>query len=405
MKEARKSILWLKSGPLHPLDSGGKKRTFNMLKELCHNFEVTYLALKTPTESSENLKAASAYAHKQVWIPWSVPGKRSLRFGWDLLCNLVASDRPVVIDRYRSKEMEEAILEMAENFDLIICDFLTPAVNLPKGLQVPVVIFQHNVESMIWRRLAENARTPVHRWYLSQQYDRMCKFEEDACRAAQGVVAVSEQDQCTFETDYGLTNVLGACQTGVDTEFFRPDPKNQPEPQTIAFLGSMDWHANIDGVTYFASEIYPLIKKAHPGVEFLIIGRNPPKVVEDLAAQDSSITVTGTVDDIRPYVHRSRVLVVPLRVGGGTRIKIFEAAAMGVAVVSTAIGAEGLPMEDEKEILLRDKPEDFAQGVIDLLSDGGRADALARGGRTLVEREFSWAPVTEEFAEICFRAG
>jgi glycosyltransferase involved in cell wall biosynthesis len=198
--------------------------------------------------------------------------------------------------------------------------------------------------------------------------------------------------------EYGLKNVLGSVPTGVDIEYFKPDGR-APEQGLILFLGSMDWMPNIDAVQYFVGSIFPIIKEKYPSAKLAIVGRNPIKSVKELSDDDKSIVVTGTVDDVRPYLRKASVMVVPLRAGGGIRIKIFEAMASGVPVVSTSVGAEGLDVENNKNILIGDSPEDFADKTLRILNN--ELPEISSNARRLVEENFSWEKVTDLFEKYC----
>jgi glycosyltransferase involved in cell wall biosynthesis len=414
-------ILWLKTGPLHPLDSGGKLRTYHMLRELSREHAVTYLSLCPPEEAGAFRAAASdrqteapspdkidlaaaEYSQRQTWIPWRETPRRSLRFLSGVAGNFLGSRLPYVIAKYRSQAMAAAIREedASRRHDLIVCDFLTPAVNLFTDSRPPVtptLLFAHNVETLIWQRLAENARG-LRSAYFRGQSQRMLRFERAAGARCSGVVSVSDADALLFRAQLGLENVLGSVPTGVDVDFFSAIPPI-PQPGSLVFLGSMDWMPNIDGALWFAAEIWPGIKARAPGATLSIVGRRPSPAVRELAAADPSIRVTGTVEDVRPYLAQAEALVVPLRVGGGTRIKIYEGMAAGVPVISTSIGAEGLSVRDGENILLADVPEDFARKTADLLADPARRASLGQSGRALVREHFSWHSVTAVFAGYC----
>ncbi|HRJ11581.1 MAG TPA: glycosyltransferase family 4 protein, partial [Prosthecobacter sp.] len=168
-----------------------------------------------------------------------------------------------------------------------------------------------------------------------------------------------------------------------------------------AFLGSMDWHANVDAILHFAAHTLPLIKKSAPGTRVILIGRNPPPALRALAAADPAIEVTGTVDDVRPHLARASIMILPLRVGGGTRIKVFEGMAAGLALVSSRIGVEGLPVEDGVHALLADEPAAFAAAVLSLIQDSDRRSRMARTARQWVEAGFSWDRAARQFLELC----
>jgi polysaccharide biosynthesis protein PslH len=403
----RKRILWIKADPLYPLDSGGKIRTFQMLKEWHQQHNVTYLAL-LPSGTPEAAKAhAGTYSSQQAWIPWRDQAKGSFGFYIALLKNLLISRYPYVIDKYHSLDAAKRIseLERSNSYDVVVADFLSMTANIDTTKINPnkIVVFQHNVESQIWKRHFETARNPLLKLYMFIQWQRYRRFEADMCAKFKGVIAVSEDDATRFQKEFGLRNVLGHVPTGVDVEFFS-GADYKPEAQQIVFLGSMDWMPNIDGILDFVRTIYPSIKARVPAVKLTIIGRNPPQSILGLAERDSSITVTGTVDDVRPHMSKAVASVVPLRVGGGTRIKIFEAMAMGIPVVSSSIGAEGLPVQDGKNIFIADDPETFAGRVITLLENSTTARVMGEAGQKMVRQEFTWQAAVSKFDKMCHLA-
>jgi glycosyltransferase involved in cell wall biosynthesis len=397
-------ILWVKSGPLYPLNTGGRKRTHAMLVELARSHEVTYLANLTEGTVLDSEEPGASYAQEKIWVPSREPREGSAAWVLSLLKNVFLSTFPFVLDRYRNGELARTLLDLEANgaFDLIICDFLTPAVNFDfDRIRTPVVLFQHNVEARIWERLAEEKSNPLVRLLFRDQARRMREAERSLSAKCSGVIAVSPEDAADFRGDYGLDNVLGDVPTGVDTTFFAPPVPRTPEPSLIGFLGSMDWMPNIECVHYFVRDIFPAILTRHPGARFLIIGRDPAPSLQRLAADDDRILLTGTVADVRPSLDRCEVLVVPLRSGGGTRIKIFEAMAQGVPVVSTTIGAEGLPVCDGEAILLADEPGDFANAVIWILDSPEFGSTISDQARKLLVIDQSWESVISAFLNLC----
>ncbi len=400
----RLNILWLKTGPLHPLDTGGKIRTYNMLRELKKKHEITFLALCSPDTNKTAQSDAGEFSHRQIWIPWKETPKRSLRFFLNLAGNLFASG-PYVIQKYFSRAMSGKIRELdaSGQFDLIVCDFLTPAVNLfarNHKNKTPTLLFQHNVESLIWKRLFENGGGFLKRAYFKIQWKRMEKFERETCARCNAVVGVSEDDCKILQAQFNLKNILGAVPTGVDLSFFSP-PIHPRKSCSLVFLGSMDWMPNIDAICYFAETIFPKIKKEFPASTLRVVGRNPVPRVKNLEKAHTGISVTGTVADVRPYLAEAEVMIVPLRVGGGTRIKIYEGMATGIPIVSSTIGAEGLPVAHGENIFLADSPEDFAQQICQLFANPRLGKSVGHNGRTLVQRQFGWESVTKVFERYC----
>jgi polysaccharide biosynthesis protein PslH len=400
-------ILWLQLGPLHPLDTGGKLRTYNMLRELSRMHWITYLSLWPSDANSQAKTAAAEYAQDRVWIPWSSTPRGSLRFLWKVGANFF-SPLPFSPHKYRSVEMAKAIRrqDADRRHDLIICDFVMPAVNLFLGSSQrpisPSLLFEHNVEFQIWQRLAENPAYPLWHWYFREQWRKMRIFEGSTAARFDSVVCVSQEDCALLRKEFNLNNVAGSVPTGVNLDYFARVVQ-PPIPYTIAFLGSMDWMPNVDAVTWFVRDILPIIKKRVPRVRFLIIGRNPTSQVLAMATEGSDVEVTGTVPDVRPFLTQAEAMVVPLRIGGGTRIKIFEAMAAGIPVVSTKIGAEGLEITSGEDILLADDPADFADKTCSLLEKPELRNKMGQAGRNLVKTKFGWAAVTKVFAEHCYK--
>jgi glycosyltransferase involved in cell wall biosynthesis len=212
------------------------------------------------------------------------------------------------------------------------------------------------------------------------------------------VLAVSETDANFFERILDPSNI-SVIPTGVDVEYFRPTPEKE-EANALVFTGSMDWLANEDGILYFMREILPRIRQEIPDATLWVVGRRPSKKLIQAASELRGIEVTGTVEDIRPYIAKASVYIVPLLVGGGTRLKIFEAMAMGRAIVSTSIGAEGLPAVSGKHLLLADQPEEFARQVVELLRDTKRRKELGERARSLVEQNYSWQSVGNLLSDV-----
>lgn len=376
-----------------------------MLRRLKQKHEVTYLALVNgPSEQEQQqLEQANEYSDRLVTVPWRERRKFKGHFYLDLLSNLW-SPLPYAIEKYCSREMQQSIeRELQSNsYDVTVCDFLVPSINLPRGGTGATVLFQHNVESVIWQRHYENQSNRIKRAYVYGQWQKMLAYESRTCRAFNVVAAVSPNDRDFMKNEYGVQEVYDV-PTGVDTEYFRPSGATRDSVELV-FTGSMDWLPNEDAITYFAEKILPRIAAVVPDVKLTVVGRNPAKSLQSLARLDNRVRVTGRVEDIRPYVNQAAVYVVPLRVGGGTRLKIYEAMAMGKPVVSTSIGAEGLPVRSGEELLVADDPEQFAGAVLRLLSDCEFAERLGRRGCAAVRERFSWDSAATVFTSICARA-
>lgn len=388
-------ILWVKSDLLHPTTKGGHIRTLEMLRRIHRRHEVHYAAFENDADG-EGVRRSGEYCSRLFRVPHYAPPRRSPAFAAQLAAGLFSA-LPVPILRYRSAAMRRLLADIIprESYQSVVCDFITPAPNLPSISSC--IVFQHNVETMIWRRYSENAPNLPARLYLNLQAKRMFKFERDVCRAARHVIAVSGEDARLMREMFGLSNV-SAIPTGVDVESFSPSESKQRAG--LVFVGSMDWLPNIDGMRWFCTEVLPLIRKSIPGCPMTIVGRTPTREIRALAERDPLILVTGTVPDVRPYLWESAVSVVPLRIGGGTRMKIYEAMAARLPVVSTTIGAEGLEIDPSRNIRIADTAEEFAAQCLAMLGNGAGRDRQAEAAWALVSQRFGWDNVARQFEAL-----
>ena len=278
---------------------------------------------------------------------------------------------------------------------MVVCDFLDAAVNLPERLTIPTVLFQHNVESEIWRRHAGTEANPARRLMYRVEFAKMLRYEQCAVRKLDHVIAVSGHDGDLMQRWVPASH-LTVVPTGVDVQEFRPDSSVSAEEPLVMFIGAMDWEPNIDGVENFCGTSWPAIKAKIPEARLRIVGRNPGRRVQRLASD--SITVTGEVPSVVDHLREAAVVVVPLRIGGGTRLKIYEAMAMGKAVVSTSIGAEGLDVHHGRDLVLADTPIDFAAAVTRLLQDRELRRRYERAAADIASRH-DWSAVSGKFAQ------
>jgi len=387
-------ILFLSKDVLYPLDSGGRIRTSNTLKQISKAHEVDIVSLLYP-EDREHIPAMSKLCHRFRYVEADkAHGKDGLSFYCRVAKNLL-SPYPYTMQMDTHRDLRRAIEQMAPEYDLLICDFLFPALNCV-GVTIPKILFQHNVEYVIHERHAHNARGPMKlMWYL--QYLKTQRIERIMANRFDWVICVSEPDAEIHRREFGVETV-GHVDLGVDVDEYKSNGVAR-EPKTLVFTGGMDWRPNEDAVQYFHDDIFPRLN----GYTFSGVGRGPRPGTLALARDD--FRITGRVDDIKPYLHRADIYVVPLRVGGGTRIKIFEAMAAGVPVVSTTVGAEGLPVEDGKHILLRDDPARFAEAVETLATDRELHGSIVNNAYNLVRDNYSWQKVCEPFLETCERIG
>lgn len=386
-------LLWVAPCFLHPATRGGQIRTLEIVKRLHLRHEVHFAGLADP-QQPEGPARANEYCSHSIAVTHVMPERGSFAFAGQVVRGAF-HPMPVAIHRTDSPELRRQISQAmaAEQYDHVICDFLASVPNV--AALERAVLFQHNVETMIWKRHAEHAPDPLRRAYFQLQAQRMERYEAEACRRASAVIAVSPGDRDHIRDIFGVQRVTDV-PTGVDLAYFTP-PVPAPTRSGLVFTGSMDWMPNIDGVLWFARNILPLIHRSHPECTLTIAGRKPTPAILELARTDPRILVTGTVPDIRPFLWEGAVAIVPLRIGGGTRLKIYESMAARIPVVSTTIGAEGLDYTDGETLLLADEPSTFAAACSRLLTNPSAASAIAGNAHAAVARSFSWDRVIDSF--------
>ncbi len=389
-------ILWVCPFFLHPTDRGGQIRTLGTLKELHKRHEVHFAALNNPA-NTEGPARAGEYSTRHIAVDHVPPKRGSLAMLPQLLAG-VLSPVPLAVSRYESKALRDRIagLIATEHYDAIVCDFLAAAPNVPDLGQA--VLFQHNVESTIWQRHVEQATSFMRKRFFAAQSGKMLAYEQKVCRASKFIIAVSEIDAKRMTSMFGVSAVRPV-STGEDIDYFRP-PAASAAMGDLMFSGSMDWLPNVDAMEFFLAEVLPLIRAERPGTTVTIAGRSPDPRVMKAAQGLEGVSVTGSVPDMRPYMWGAKASIVPIRIGGGTRLKIYECMAAGLPIVSTTVGAEGLAYTNGEDILIADSPADFAAACLRLLTQEDERQAIAANALHLVETRFSWAAVTSEFEAI-----
>lgn len=388
-------ILWVNPHFLHPARQGAQIRTLEMLRHLSRWHEIHYVALENKA-TAESVERSTEYCSKAYPIPHDVPPRGTASFALQALGNLVDT-LPLAVTRYRSDAMRNEVMRLLKNgnFDRLVCDFLFTAPNIPALNQA--LLFEHKIETTVWDKHLENAHSVPAKAFFRIQRNRMARFEGEACRRSAHVVAVSGQDAQRFRTRFRAQRV-SEVPTGVDVPAFtRPEGRVPEQKLDLVFVGSMDWLPNVDGCNYFVREILPLIRARKPDCKVGLIGRAPGSGLLEMGRADAKVFVSGEVPDIRPYFWDSTVSIVPSRIFGGTRLKILEAMAAGVPVVSTSIGAEGLSVQHSRHLYRADTPEEFAQRCLELLDSPVRREQMAKEAFALVDSQFSWEHAARVF--------
>lgn len=380
-----------------PINSGKRIRTYQLLTRLArwHHVHLITRANADPTEVAPAVAEFARCGISTTVVPCALPPRRGLRFGLRLLGNLF-SPLPYSVASHQQRACIAAVAAHARtvSVDLWHCEWTPYAENLRAALgakldQCRWLVMAHNVESLIWRRYVEHERHLAKRWYIEKQFKKFTRFERWAYSHATQTVAVSCADAELIQNDYGGRNVA-VVENGVDLEWFKPDLTVQREPATLLFLGSLDWRPNLDAVDSLLHDILPRVRHAIPNVRVHLVGRNPSAELRERLAAYPSVHLFANVDDVRPYLHTASALIVPLRIGGGSRLKILEALAAGTPVISTEVGAEGLHLIDGEQAAVVPTVGDLVPRIIDLCRDPSPYRQQAERGRRLVTERYGW---------------
>jgi polysaccharide biosynthesis protein PslH len=386
-------ILFITSNLPYPPTDGWKIRVFSLLRYLSCRHRVSLVSFMRTTEDPRAVEELRKYCSDM----WVVP--RDPRYSWwKLFLGLIGPTAFPVLN-YGNKQMMELLRDVLQkrSFDIVQAESLAMA-QYCSALTHTTILDLHNIESILIKRYAQQEKNLLKRGYAEVTWRKLALYERRVCRRFSHCLTCSEEDQRVVRQHTGSERV-NVISNGVDLEAYVPDGVPVAPIDRVVFVGRMDYHANVDGVVWFCREILPYIRRQKPDVLFQIVGGYPTEEVRRLASP-RRIEVTGFVDDVRPYLKEATVVVVPLRVGGGTRLKILEALAMGKAVISTSLGAEGISVVDRREILLADHPEQFAEKVLEALDNPELRASLHTAGRRLVEAHYSWTSIGQRLEEV-----
>ena len=404
------NILYVTPRLPYPVDTGAKIRTFNLIKQTrAVGNRVVLLSFIYTEKEKTGIEAIEDMGIDVI----TVKGNDSIDLF--MMAKAFFHGLPLTVAKYRNKKMVFALNELINNcgIDLVHFDHVHLGQYADYCNGIPSVIDEHNVESIILRRYAERESNLLKKIALKREYRKMKQFERKQCLKASKVFVVSENDRdiliklCSNDIDPEII------PNGVDTEYFTtPDTRVRseakpprrghltPEDESIVFVGSMDWLPNVDAVNYFCKDILPLIWEKKSKTKFCIVGKEPPSKIRSMAKRDNRIIVTGSVEDVRPFVAASEVFAVPLRIGGGTRLKILEALASGRAVVSTSIGIEGLDVKANEHLLVADSNYDFAGKILHVLENERLRSQLGEKGSRFVKENYDWNNIGKKLINV-----
>lgn len=387
------NILFLSQIIPYPPHGGVLQRGYNIIRELSKHCRVHLLAYvhkdvlgtKELLDESrqELLKFCAGVEYFDLWP------KRSALHKYGGFISSLLSPLPFSVLAHRSGAFRDRVNEVVRNEKISLVHFDTIALAQFSGprITVPKVLTHHNIESGLMERRANVEANALKKLFLSNQARKLRDYELSESPKFDLNIFVSSVDEESFRQSVpGITSSV--VPNGVDTSYF--EPRYGREKPALIYTGGMNMFANKDAVLYFLNSIWPLIKSRVPGVKFYAVGQDPPPELVRMGKSDPYLEVTGYLQDIRQHVADASVYVVPLRVGGGTRLKVLDAMAMGKAIVSTSIGCEGIEAVNGRELVVADDPESFAQSTCELLASPERRVELGRAARRLVENRYSW---------------
>jgi glycosyltransferase involved in cell wall biosynthesis len=375
-----------------PATSGKRIRSFNLALRLAARHRLTYVCHRNadPQEVRPAQEFFRDHGIEPVMVDYAVPPKSGAAFYARLAGNLFSS-LPYSVVTHNSAALRAALarVKREQPVDLWHCEWTPYAAAVRAIAPEHWVVMAHNIESLIWQRYGETESHPAKRWYIKQQWKKFVRFERSAYAAADCTIAVSEPDAKLAREQFNARRVA-VVDNGVDVDYFRPTGARRDGDQILC-LGSLDWRPNQDAVRVMLGEIFPAVRRQRPTAKLWIVGRNPPDWMAPLVAAVEGASLVGNVPDVRPYLEQSSVLAVPLRIGGGSRLKIIEALASGLPVVSTEIGAEGLDFVPGRHLETVAQTDQMAQTILATLANPSHAQAQAQAARELVLAHYDWS--------------
>ncbi len=385
----------------YPPNSGKRIRTLNLMLRLARRHRLTYVCHRNAgaDEARQAADFFAAHGIKTRVVERAVPLKRGARFYLRLAANLL-SPLPYSAATHKSRALRHTLAEIArtQRVDLWHCEWTPYAETLCGIASDRRVVMAHNVESVIWQRYHEAESNPLRRWYIGQQWRKFQRFERRILGTAECTVAVSDTDARRLRDDFGVARV-SVVENGVDTAYFQPRARRRRSDRLL-FLGSLDWRPNLDGLNWLLERIFPAVRAAEPSASLCLVGRNPPEALCRRVAALPGVELHANVPDVRPYLADCGMLVVPLRIGGGSRLKILEALASGTPVVSTRIGAEGLRLEAGKDLTVVEEINDLSKALIKAIRHPDVLQAQSERGREKVLEYYDWDRLAEQLEQV-----
>ncbi len=380
-------VLVLTAKAIWPLLGGAEIRNFSLMKETSRHHDVWLLSfLLNPEVDRRNFDGLRPYCRDVVGIDLRRPAwSRAARAAW----SVTFGSRPFIISDYHRRRMEHALAELIERerIDVVHAHFLHVGQYAAHKGRAAWVYDAHNLEHVLWERFARVQKNPAMRAFARAQLPKFVEWQRRVAALSEHVVTLSDDDREEFlriAPEARVTTV----PNGADVEYFHPLDHVEEEPGAIIYFANFGWPPQDDAAIHFAQDIFPDVRRAVPNAHLYLVGKTPPERVRRLAGEH--VTVTGFVEDIREYIQRAQVVVLPLRVGAGTKHRVFQSLAMEKPLVTTSVGAEGIALEHGRTAMITDDPARFAEHTVELLLNPQMRREMGRAGRELVLDRYTW---------------
>ncbi|HDP70467.1 MAG TPA: glycosyltransferase [Actinobacteria bacterium] len=384
-------ILWVSFYLPYPLDEGGKIRSHYLMKSMAEKYDIVLACLIRSKEELKYLPEMQKICKEihPILLPRSKPWEIG-KFIWSLIAN-----KPYLMERVKSKKMQSLIDKIVreKDIDLILIDHLHMA-QYVENKPVPKILDEHNVESELVKQRYISLPFGLVKWLTGLEHEKLYRHEKKICKKISHIIALTDEDKEKIRNLNVPTEKISVLPIGVALEEINHN--FQKKNNQILFIGALNWPPNEEAVLYFYNEIIPFIKNEVSDITFLVAGKRPSKKLKELAEKDKNLILTGYVDDIKPLMRESSLMVVPLKSGSGMRVKILEAFSVGLPVVSTSIGCEGIEVINDESILIADKPNEFAKKVAGLMKSKEKRNKLAIAAHKLAEAKYSWEKIYQK---------
>jgi glycosyltransferase involved in cell wall biosynthesis len=393
------NVLMLTQVLPYPPDSGPKIKTYNVAKYLAQRHRVTLVSF-VRGDQSEHVRHLERYCQAVYTVPME---RGAIRDAWHMGLSFLTR-QPFMMLRDDRKAMRNLVdrLSARHHFDVAHADQLNMGQYAERVPGAFKVLDAHNALWLLYKRLWETMSPGPRKWLLGRDWRLLKSYEGRLVREFEAVLAVSHEDSAALQEAAGQPMDIVVIPIAIDIDEVTI-VKREAEPNHILHIGTMYWPPNIDAVNWFVRQVHPIIRQQRPDVQFDVVGARPPTELLALNNAGLGINVTGYVEDPTPYQRQTAVMVVPLLAGGGMRVKILNALASGIPIVSTTLGCEGIAVTPGKDILIGDTPEEFATAVLSLLNDGNLAKQVADQGRRTVVEKYDYRMVCRSLDDVYAR--